>query len=192
MLKEKICNMQTYKNYNIQIKGRVQDIGFRDFVVNIAKSLNIKGMVYNSLDGTVKIVCGGTTSAIKGLIGEIKAKSANVGSSIDDIYQEEIPGGVNFPPFFFKAPTDELSDISRKLDIGVKSIQGVERNTEVLINGQDHMIKGQVSLVKGQDHMIKGQDHLIKGQDSLVKGQDRQEGHLKDIKNILERIAEKI
>lgn len=126
------------------------------------------------------------------MIGEIKAKSANVGSSIDDIYQEEIPGGVDFPPFFFKAPADELSDISRKLDIGVKSIQGVERNTEVLINGQDHMIKGQVSLVKGQDHMIKGQDHLIKGQDSLVKGQDRQEGHLKDIKNILERIAEKI
>ncbi len=179
--------MQVYKNYNIQIKGRVQDIGFRNLVENIAKSLNIRGMVYNDIDGTVKIVCGGAAPSVKNLIKELRDKCANVGAAIDEVNQEEISYKVDLPSVFFKAPTDELSDIGRKLDVGVKSIQGIERNTEALSEGQDKMIQsldslteGQDVLVKGQDKMIQsldslteGQDKIIEGQDSLVKGQDK-------------------
>lgn len=140
--------MGAYKNYNIQIKGKVQDIGFRNLVENIARSLNLRGMVYNDIDGTVKIVCQGGVSSVKSLVEEIRNKSINVGANIGDISQEEIMGTLFLPPIFFKAPTDELSDISRKLDVGIQSIQGIEDNTRQLIGNTDSLINGQEKIIK--------------------------------------------
>ncbi len=162
--------MVAYKNYNIQIKGRVQDIGFRNLVEDIGRSLNLRGMVYNDIDGTVRIVCGGAISSVKSLVKELKDKSANVGATIDEINQEEISGRVDLPPYFFKAPTDELSDIGRKLDLGIQSIQDVERNTGAISAKMDASLDKTDALVKGQDTLVKGQNKMI---------------------NILERIAEK-
>jgi len=169
--------MQGYKNYNIQIKGRVQDIGFRNLVENIAKSLNLRGMVYNDADGTVRIVCQGAVSSVKSLIEEIRSKSSNVGASISEVSQEEIPGATPFPPVFFKAPTDELSDISRKLEIGIESLQGIERNTGLLTENTNTLIALTNKMVAGQDSLVKGQESLVKGQEKMIA--------------LLEKIAEK-
>ncbi|MFQ5815964.1 MAG: acylphosphatase [Candidatus Hydrothermarchaeaceae archaeon] len=162
--------MVAYKNYNIRIKGRVQDVGFRTLVENIAKSLNLRGMVYNDIDGTVKIVCRGSASSVKDMIRELKDKSANVGAIIKEISQEEIHASVDIPQYFFKAPTDELSDIGRKLDLGVRSIQNVEKNTDVLVDRTNALVEKTDSLVVGQEKLVNGQGKMI---------------------DILERIAEK-
>jgi len=145
------------KSYNIIIKGRVQDIGFRNLVENIARSLNLRGMVYNDVDGTVKIICQGAVSAVKSLIDEIHAKSINVGASVEELTQEEIPGRILLPPIFFKAPTDELSDVSRKLDKGLDSLQNIEENTKPTRNIEENtkaLIQSNAALVKGQEKMI--------------------------------------
>ncbi|MFV2041035.1 MAG: acylphosphatase [Candidatus Hydrothermarchaeales archaeon] len=165
--------MTVYKSYNIIIKGQVQDIGFRNLVENIARSLSLRGRVYNDVDGSVKIICQGAVSAVKSLIDEIYSKSSNVGASVDDLTQEEIHAKIFLPPMFFKAPTDELSDVSRKLDIGIQSLQNIEsntlptrnieKNTELLIDGNRSLVTGQKALITSQEKMI----------------------------NILERIAEK-
>ncbi|MEE8403371.1 MAG: acylphosphatase [Candidatus Hydrothermarchaeaceae archaeon] len=162
--------MVAYKNYNIWIKGRVQDIGFRNLVENIARSLNLRGMVYNDLDGTVKIVCGGTVSSVRSMIEELKDKSVNIGVAIDKIDQEEITGRVDLPPYFFKAPTDELSDIGMKLDVGVQSIQEIEKNTGAISAKND-------ALLDKTDGLLDRNDALVEGQNKMIK--------------LLERIAEK-
>lgn len=146
--------MVPYKTYNIQITGRVQDVGFRNLVENIARSLGLRGMVYNDIDGTVKIVCGGAVSNVKNLIKEIRIKSPNVGASIDEVNQAEVDAEIFLPPIFFKAPTDELSDISKKLDVGIESIQGIERNTGSLTTSTHSLVKSTQSLVKGQEKMV--------------------------------------
>ena len=183
--------MVAYKNFNIQVKGRVQDLGFRNLVENIARSLNLRGMVYNDVDGTVKIVCQGAVSSVKSLIEEIKDKSGNVGALIEEVRQEEIGGKIYLPPIFFKAPTDELGDISRKFDIGVESLQSIERSTHALIESSNSLVSGQGTLINrqekligGQDVLIKCQETLVKGQGTLVRGQDR-------VIKLLEKIAEK-
>ncbi len=161
--------MVTYKNYNIQIKGRVQDVGFRDLVENIARSLNLRGMVYNDIDGTVKIVCSGGVSAVRDMIKELKAKCANVGATIDEIYQEEIPARVDLPQYFFKAPTDEFGDFGRKLDVGIDKLNSID--------GKLDKLDKLDTLVEGQDRTIVKTDTLVKGQVEMIK--------------ILKRIAEK-
>jgi len=59
------------------------------------------------------------------------------------------------PQVFFKAPAEELSDISRKLDIGNQTLQsidgtllkmnnvlrGVDRKSEAWVDGQNKMIR---------------------------------------------------
>lgn len=161
--------MQAHKNYNIQIKGRVQDTGFRNLVESIAKSLNVRGMVYNDSDGTVKIVCRGAAPLVTSLVKELEDKCVNVGAAIDEVNKEEIPCDVYLPQVFFKAPTDELSDIGRKLDVGIESIRGVERNTGALLGGQDKMIQSLDSLTEGQDKIVNGQNRTVELLEKMVK-----------------------
>src|SRR3989304_5093935 len=103
--------MSVYRSFNIQIKGRVQDIGFRNLVENIGKSLNLRGMVYNDVDGSVKIVCSGAVSSVK-------------------------------------APSDEFGDFGRKLDVGVVSIQGIERNTGALLEKTGELLENSGELLE--------------------------------------------
>ncbi len=49
--------------YDIRIYGRVQGVGFRFAARSLARSLNLKGWVENSPDGTVHAVIYGTQSA---------------------------------------------------------------------------------------------------------------------------------
>ena len=62
------------KRANIIAKGKVQKVGYRDFVQDSARELDITGYVENLEDGTVKIVCEGEEPKIEEFIGDIKIK----------------------------------------------------------------------------------------------------------------------
>jgi acylphosphatase len=47
------------------ISGRVQSVGYRDFVKNIAQELNLKGFVANLPDGSVEVLAQGELSVLK-------------------------------------------------------------------------------------------------------------------------------
>jgi acylphosphatase len=51
--------------YEINITGRVQGVGYRYFAVQKANELGIKGWVKNSVDGSVIIVAQGIEEEIK-------------------------------------------------------------------------------------------------------------------------------
>lgn len=61
----------------ILVKGRVQGVGFRWSVAELARKLGLEGLVRNLRDGRVEIFCDGDTNSVKQLIGEIR--SNNVG-----------------------------------------------------------------------------------------------------------------
>lgn len=50
--------------YEIRISGKVQGVGFRYFVLNQAKTLNLTGWVRNTLDGGVLTMVQGPEHAI--------------------------------------------------------------------------------------------------------------------------------
>ncbi|MFH1774376.1 MAG: acylphosphatase [Methanobacteriota archaeon] len=126
--------MAQVKRYAIEIRGYVQDVGFRNLIETLGRVNNLRGYVYNDVDGTVKAVCEGLQSLVDAFVEDIEQKSKNIGISIEGIATREIKDTIPLPPIFFKAPTDELSDISRKLDIGIEILKDIKQ-------GQDKMLE---------------------------------------------------
>lgn len=56
------------KTYKLIVYGRVQGVGFRAFIYNQARSLQLKGSVKNMMDGTVQIIVQGPEKNVKKLI----------------------------------------------------------------------------------------------------------------------------
>jgi len=68
------------KRVHIFVSGTVQGVFFRDFTVNVAKKLGVKGWVRNLSDGRVEVVAEAKKDILKKFINELWAgpKAANV------------------------------------------------------------------------------------------------------------------
>jgi acylphosphatase/BMFP domain-containing protein YqiC len=58
----------------IIVKGAIQKVGYRDYVQEKARSLNVKGYVENLRDGSVRIVCETDEETLKNFIKLINIK----------------------------------------------------------------------------------------------------------------------
>ena len=120
------------KCYNIMVTGKVQDIGFRALIEDIAKLLGLRGFAFNDIDGSVKMVCCGETGVIHKFFNEIKVRGTQKGVIIKDIEKEELPFHVYLPEKFSRIYTDEFGDLGRKLDIGIDVLRDIKADTSVL------------------------------------------------------------
>jgi hydrogenase maturation protein HypF len=73
----------------IKINGRVQGVGFRPFIFQLAESHHIKGTVQNNMDG-VKIIASGKRRDVSYFIQDITQKAPRL-SIIEQIAVETIP-----------------------------------------------------------------------------------------------------
>jgi len=75
----------TEQNENVRVhvwvKGRVQGVGFRAFVQQIAYSIGVTGWVRNVGYDTVEAMAEGTKAQIDGLMNLVKIGSRRPGSS---------------------------------------------------------------------------------------------------------------
>jgi acylphosphatase len=147
--------------YNVVIRGR--DIGFRNFIAQSAGFLGLRGYVFNDVDGSVKLILEGAKETLDSFIEDVKIKTSSIGAEIESLDSREVSIDSDLPPRFVKIPSTELEEIGSKLDIGVGYLG---------------------DITEGQDTLIKGQEGLIKGQGGITT-------LLKDMKKLLERIAEK-
>ncbi len=120
------------KCFNIKITGKVQDTGFRSLIEDIAKLYDLKGFTFNDIDGSIKMVCCGEHGSISNFLDEIRDKGVQKGAVIENITSEEIPFKIFLPNKFLRLYTDELSDISRKLDVGVGLLKEIKNDTSSL------------------------------------------------------------
>jgi acylphosphatase len=132
--------------YNVTVTGDVQDIGFRRFIESTANSYHVRGYVFNDPDGSVKMLCGGSVESVNKLFHAIQTR-APPGISIGRFVKDEIITDIdlNIPPEFLKLGTDEISDIGRKLDKGVKLLEalpGIKEGVSMLPD-----IKESVSML---------------------------------------------
>ncbi|WP_075980407.1 carbamoyltransferase HypF [Bacillus massilinigeriensis] len=72
----------------ITVKGRVQGVGFRPFIFQLADEYGIKGTVQNNMDG-VKIYAEGDGKAIEDFVASIQSKSPRL-SRIDQVEVIEV------------------------------------------------------------------------------------------------------
>ncbi len=77
------------RRVRIVVRGLVQGVGFRAFILNIARSLGLRGFVKNQLDGSVLIVAEGDEQALQKLIDAAsRGPPAAIVENIDIVYEE--------------------------------------------------------------------------------------------------------
>jgi acylphosphatase len=68
--------------------GRVQGVGFRDFVCRIGESISLSGYAKNLPDGTVEIVAEGEAAKIDELARRVSVRMLN-GIRVDKMEEKE-------------------------------------------------------------------------------------------------------
>ena len=74
------------KRVDISVSGRVQGVGFRYFVTQTARSLDLNGTVQNRLDGTVYIRAEGEQENLEQLM--VHLKLGPLMARVDDLKSE--------------------------------------------------------------------------------------------------------
>ena len=84
-------SINVLKGYHVHIKGRVQGIGFRPFIYNLAQNHGLVGTVSNTIDG-VHVVINCELCSMSKFIHQIK-EQAPAQSMITDLVVEEVEAG---------------------------------------------------------------------------------------------------
>ena len=70
---------------HLEVRGRVQGVGFRWFVVEKARSLGLKGWVANRANGKVEVAAGGDANALEEL--EAVVRKGPPGAVVEGVTQ---------------------------------------------------------------------------------------------------------
>lgn len=182
--------MQTQiRRYNVVVKGKVQDVGFRDYVIALANIVKIRGFIFNDTDGSVRMVLEGVKETITNFLNDIKFKDI-AGVEIASLQQREITGDFDLPVRFVRLSTDEMYDIDRKLGIGNEYLKDIKHDTSIL-----HDIKHDTSMLPDIKRDISVLPDVKSGIDGLNTKFDsfnlRMDEHNSRLEKILEKLAEK-
>ena len=72
------------------VRGRVQNVGFRMFVLEAARSLDVAGHVRNEYDGSVSVLAAGTRAALERLLTALRRGPAH--AHVDRVDVDWQPG----------------------------------------------------------------------------------------------------
>jgi len=85
------------ESIHLEVRGRVQGVGFRWYVVDTARELRLSGWVKNSTDGKVELAAAGERDALAKL--EAAVRAGPPGARV-----EEVRRLAGVPPESLKSP----------------------------------------------------------------------------------------
>jgi acylphosphatase len=185
--------MQTMiKRYNILLKGNVQHIGYRGIIEGTARKLNIKGYVFNDVDGSVKIACEGLQKSIDIFINEL---SEFARSDIESIEKKEVHDELYLPSVFSRVATDDYYDFSKKFDIGIDFLDGIKIDTGEMKESLTNINTTLEAFVIKQDEHNQRMDEHNQRQDEhnqwMKEYNQRQDEHNQWMKEFNQRQDER-
>ena len=184
--------------YALTIRGKVQDVGYRNFIEMNAHERRLGGYVFNDVDGTVKLVCDGVHEKIEEFIDAINLHDEDI--FVENIRKEEVVPTHPVPKTFVRLQTDTLNDFGRKLDIGNTQLK---RHSRILkdMNGKIGSMDGKLGSMDGKlgkldkldsmDGKLDDMNRKLDKLDSIEKGQNKMISILEKNNEILAKIANK-
>ena len=164
------------------VSGKVQEVGYRARIVDIANALGLKGMVENQKDGRVKIIAEGEDEKLKWFESAIDIKNTLIYvSSIEKVYSPACNEFDNFGKLVVKGETDTRLDTAA---VYLKELVSVVKNlNDNLCGKMDQMLDKQDQMLGKMDQMLGKQDQMIGKQDELLD-------EVRDINGKLDKVLE--
>ena len=137
------------KRLTAYVSGKVQRVGYRARVIQLANGLGLKGIIENLSDGRVRIIAEGDEEKMKLFEGAIDIKNTFIQvTSIEKIYSQ--PYG-EFGSFYKLVGTGETDS---RLDEGIGVLKDM-RDLLISICGMQKQMLGK------QDQMLGKQDETL-------------------------------
>ena len=153
--------------FTAYVSGKVQEVGYRARVVDIANALGLKGMIENLKDGRVKIIAEGEDEKLKWFEDAIDIKNALIYvSSIEKSYSPASGEFNSFGKLVAKGETDTRLDTAA--GYLKELISAVNKMNENLGGKMDQMLSKQDQMLSKQDQMLSKQDQMLSKQDELL------------------------
>ncbi len=149
------------------VSGKVQEVGYRARVVDIANAFGLKGMIENQKDGRVKIIAEGEDEKLKWFEFAIDIKNTLISvSAIIKTYSPATGDFENFGKLVTKGETDSRLDTAA---VYLKEIVvSVNKMNDNLGGKMDTMIARQDQMLDKQDQMLDKQDQMLDKQDTTI------------------------
>ena len=100
-------------------------MGFRDRIEDIGRGLGIDGVVYNYNDGIVRILANFDDRELKEFFKKsirfLEKKDSMI--KIEEIEEKELNTYIEFPSGINRISADDLLELNKKLDEGIKYIK---------------------------------------------------------------------
>ena len=136
----------------IIVRGAVQKTGYRDYVQEKARSLNVKGYVENLRDGSVRIVCEADEETLKNFIKLINIKQDLIGvEEIETIKKQPATGEYEYFDIKHGSTEEEMDErMVAGLKIAVATRQEIKdtraeiKDTRADIRNMHQDLKGSI------------------------------------------------
>ena len=168
------------------VSGRVQEVGYRARVIDIAIALGLKGMVVNLKDGRVKIVAEGEGEKLKWFESAMDIKNALIHvSSIEKNYSSASGEFDQFGKLVAKGETDTRLDTAA---VYLKKLLFAVNNMNDNLGGKmGQMLGKQDELL---DEVRNMNDRLGGKMDQMLDKQDDLIIEVKDVNRKMDRVLE--
>ena len=151
------------KRLTAYISGKVQRVGYRARVIQLANGLGIKGIIENLSDGRVRIIAEGDEEKMKLFEGSIDIKNTLIQvTSIEKIYSQ-LYG--EFGSFYKLVGTGETDS---RLDEGIGVLKDMRDILISICGTQKQMLSNQDQMLGNQDQMLGKQDQMLGKQDEIL------------------------
>ena len=168
------------------VSGRVQEVGYRARVIDMAIALGLKGMVVNLKDGRVKIVAEGEGEKLKWFESAMDIKNALIHvSSIEKNYSSASGEFDQFCKLVAKGETDTRLDTAA---VYLKELVSAVNNMNDNLGGKmGQMLGKQDELL---DEVRNMNDRLGGKMDQMLDKQDDLIIEVKDVNRKMDRVLE--
>ena len=164
------------------VSGKVQEVGYRARIVDIANTLGLKGMVENQKDGRVKIIAEGEDEKLKWFESAIDIKNTLIYvSSIEKEYSPACNEFDNFGKLVVKGETDTRLDTAavylKELVSEVKNLNdNLGGKMDQMLGKQDELLD-EVRDINGKfDRVLENDIVELKNDMAEVKAALREKG----------------
>ena len=173
------------------VSGKVQEVGYRARVVDIANAFGLKGMIENLKDGRVKIIAEGEDEKLKWFEFAIDIKNTLISvSAIIKTYSPATGDFENFGKLVTKGETDSRLDTAavylKEIVVSVNKMNdNLGGKMDTMIAKQDQMLDKQDQMLDKQDQMLDKQDQMLDKQDQMLDKQDTNIGEIRALRTDL-------